>query len=64
VDIKELEEGVIKWNHIEVEEIEIFIKNTEIKSIGILMGMIIERDLPIIRQEKIIIIRKSFTLKN
>ena len=59
-------EGEIIWNHIEGEEIEILIRITEIKEIGIQMGMNSEIKVvnPILKQEKITIIKKSFILKN
>jgi len=66
VDIKEMVEGEIIWNHIEGEEIEILIRITEIKEIGIQMGMNSEIKVvnPILKQEKITIIKKSFILIN
>ena len=59
-------EGAIIWNHSEGEEIEIIIRITEIKTIGIQMAMNseIKGDIPIFKQEIIIIIKKSFILKN
>ena len=66
MDIKEMVEGEIIWNHIEGEEIEILIRITEIKEIGIQMGMNSEIKVvnPILKQEKITIIKKSFILIN